>query len=41
MGAGIAEVAASHGHQVLLYDISAGSADPRNRRDTRAAKSHA
>ncbi len=23
MGAGIAEVAASHGHQVLLYDISA------------------
>jgi 3-hydroxyacyl-CoA dehydrogenase len=23
MGAGIAEVAASHGHQVLIYDISA------------------
>ena len=22
MGAGIAEVAASHGHQVLIYDIS-------------------
>jgi 3-hydroxyacyl-CoA dehydrogenase len=23
MGAGIAEVAASHGHQVLIYDIAA------------------
>ena len=38
MGAGIAEVAASHGHQVLLYDISAEALTRAIDGDTRAAK---
>jgi hypothetical protein len=32
MGAGIAEVAASHGHQVLIYDIAASRHFARHRR---------
>lgn len=30
MGAGIAEVAASHGHQVLVYDLASEAVFPRD-----------